>query len=175
MTAKKTVLISLFLLTAFVGPILAQEQPLKDYAEDRKENKFCFYPSTLRMVNLANNPDFNDMVSGIEKLLIYNLDSTAKADKDYKAVLTAYQDLGFEEYASAYGGDLNFYIYGKEAGKSTEYIGVLKRDDMLAAFYMRGQLSVSALPRLMQSMGEGEFINPFDFNLDDFGKNTQNK
>ncbi|MCB2208008.1 MAG: DUF4252 domain-containing protein [Bacteroidetes bacterium] len=170
-----TILISLIILLGLSWEIKAQEQPLKDFAEDRKDRKFCFYPSTLRMVNLANNPDFDDLVSGIDKLLIYNLDSTARADKSYKEIITTYQELDFEEYASAYGGGLNFYVYGKENKKETEYIGVVKQDDLLTAFYMRGQIAMNKIPRLIQSMSEGDFINPFDFNLDDFGKNTQDQ
>jgi hypothetical protein len=170
-----TILISLVILLGLSWEIKAQEQPLKDFAEDRKDRKFCFYPSTLRMVNLANNPDFDDLVNGIEKLLIYNLDSTARADKSYKEIITTYQELDFEEYASAYGGGLNFYVYGKENKKETEYIGVVKQDDLLTAFYMRGQIAMNKIPRLIQSMSEGDFINPFDFNLDDFGKNTQDQ
>ena len=86
-----------------------------------------------------------------------------------------YETLEFEEYASAYGGGLNFFVYGKENRKETEYIGILKRDDVLTAFYMRGQIALNKIPRLMQSMSEGDFINPFDFNIDDFGKSTQDQ
>ncbi len=171
----KTTLISLILVLGFIAPVLSQEKPLKDFAEDRKERKFCFYPSTLRMVNLANNPDFNDLVNGIEKLLIYNLDSASRADKAYKQIISTYQELDFEEYASAYGGNLNFYIYGKDMRKGTEYIGIIRQEDVLTAFYMRGTIAMNKIPKLMQSMGEGDFINPFDFNLDDFGKNTQDQ
>jgi len=172
---KSTILISLILLMGNLSSLFAQEQPLKDFAEDRRENKFCFYPSTLRMVNLANNPDFNELVSGIEKLLIYNLDSTARADKAYKELIATYEKLDFEEYASAYGGEINFYVYGKDMRKGTEYIGIIRQEDALTAFYMRGTIAMNKIPSLMQSMGEGDFINPFDFNLDDFGKNTQDQ
>lgn len=172
---KKTILISLAILLGLSLDLTAQEQPLKDFAEDRRENKFCFYPSTLRMLNLTQNPDFDEMVSGIQKLLIYTLDSTSRADKTYKELISTYQELEYEEYASAYGGDLNFYIYGKEQRSETEYIGVIRQEDMLTAFYLKGQIAMNKLPDLMQSMGEGDIFNPFDFNLDDFGKNTQDQ
>jgi len=172
---KKTILTSLLILTGLFLGAFSQEQPLKDFAEDRRDNKFCFYPSTLRMINLTNNPDFDELVNGIEKLLIYNLDSAARADKSYKEIITTYQQLHFEEYASAYGGEMNFYVYGKEDTKTTEYIGIIKQEDILTAFYIRGQIALNKLPRLIQSMGEGDFINPFDFNLEDFGKNTQDQ
>ena len=66
-------------------------------------------------------------------------------------------------------------MYGKENKKETEYIGIIKQADLLTAFYMRGQIAMNKIPRLIQSMSEGDFINPFDFNLDDFGKNTQDQ
>lgn len=172
---KITTLISLVLLLGFIAPVFSQEQPLKDFAEDRKDRKFCFYPSTLRMVNLTNNPDFDELISGIDKLLIYNLDSASRADKAYKQIISTYQELDFEEYASAYGGELNFYIYGKDIRKGTEYIGIIRQEDLLTAFYMRGTIAMNKLPQLMQSMGEGDFINPFDFNIEDFGENTQDQ
>ena len=172
---KKTTLISLILLLGLSFSLVSQEQPLKDFAEDRRERKFCFYPSTLRMINIVNNPDFNELVSGIEKLLIYNLDSTTRAEKSYKEILTNYQELNYEEYASAYGGGINFYVYGNERRSFTEYVGIIKRDEVLTAFYMRGNIALNKLPRLMQSMSEGDFINPFDFNIEDFGKSTQDQ
>lgn len=167
---KATILISLILLLG-LRPVFAQEQPLKDYAEDRRESKFCFYPSTLRMVNLANNPDFDELVNGIEKLLIYTLDSTARANKTYNELFATYEKLNFEELASAYGGKMNFYLYGKDE----EYIGVIRQEDVLTAFYLRGRLAANKLPQLIQSMNEGDFINPFDFNIDNFGKHTQDQ
>ncbi len=68
-----------------------------------------------------------------------------------------------------------FMFTGKKNNNKTEYIGIIKQDDILTAFYMRGQIAMNKIPRLIQSMGEGDFINPFDFNLEDFGKNTQDK
>lgn len=168
-----TTLISILFFTTFFGNLQAQEEPLKEYAEDRKELKLCFYPSTLRMINLANNPDFDHLVGGIEKLLIYNLDSTARAEKSYKQLIPEYEKLGFEEYASAYGGGMNFYVYGKDTRSDSEYIGIISRDETLTVFFMRGKMALANIPKLMQSIGEGDFINPFDFNIEDFGKNTQ--
>ncbi|MCF6171216.1 MAG: DUF4252 domain-containing protein [Bacteroidales bacterium] len=175
MMKKTTILISILLLSGHFLPVCAQEQPLRDFAEDRTEHKFCFYPSTLRMLNLSNNPDFNKLANGIQKLLVFNLDSTARADKAYKQLITTYQELDYEELASAYGGEMNFYVYGKEKGEDSEYIGVIRKQDMTTAFYLRGQLAVSVLPGLMESMNASDFINPFDFNLSDFGKGTQDK
>ncbi len=175
-TKKITILISLL---AFMGlifqPLNAQEDPLKDFADSRKELKLCFYPSTLRMINLSNNPDLNEMVGGIEKLLIYNLDSAARADKSYKGLIETYTELGYEEYISAYGDGLSFFIYGKDGSKINQYIGIIAQAENVSVFYLKGFVAMNKFPDLIQSMNEGDFINPFDFNLDDFGKNTEDQ
>ncbi|NOX85715.1 MAG: DUF4252 domain-containing protein, partial [Chlorobi bacterium] len=129
----KKILISFLLIIGYHFPGFSQEQPLKDFAEDRKEMKLCFYPSTLRMINLAHNPDFDKMVSGIDKLLVYTLDSAARANHNYRQIITKYKGLGYEELASASGGGLDLFIYGKDRRKENEYVGIIKQDDKLTA------------------------------------------
>lgn len=153
---KKTILLSSVLVMGLFHPLFPQEKPLKDFAEDRKERKLCFYPSTLRMINLAGNSDFDDLVNGVEKLLIYNLDSATRAGGAYKEIVAIYQNLGYEEYASAYGGGIDFYIYGKERKKASEFIGVIRKEDVLTAFYMRGRIAMNKIPRLVRLVSEGE-------------------
>jgi len=175
MTTTKKILISFLFLFGYHLPVFAQEQPLKDFAEERKEMKFCFYPSTLRMINLAHNPDFDELVSGIDKLLVYTLDSAARANHSYRQIVDKYKSLGFEELTSVYGGDFNLFIYGKDRKQETEYTGIISQGDKLTAFYMRGNIAFGKIPRLFQSLKSGDVINPFDFNLNDFGKNTQDQ
>ena len=174
MTMKK-ILISLLLILGYYLPGFSQEQPLKDFAENRKEMKFCFYPSTLRMINLTHNPDFDEMVSGIDKLLVYTLDSAARANHNYRQIVDKYKGLGFEELASATGGGLDLYIYGKDRRKENEFVGIIKQNDKLTAFYMRGEIDFAKIPRIIQTVKSGDVINPFDFNLNDFGKNTKDQ
>ncbi len=173
MMTKKKILISFVLLLSSLQTLVAQEQPLKDFAEDRKERKLCFYPSTLRMLNLSGNAEFDELTTGIEKLLVYTLDSAARADKSYQQIIETYRKLDYEEYASVYGGKLDFFVYGKDEGSESEYVGIIKNDEMLTAFYLRGRLAVNKIPGLIRTMDEGGLMNPFDFNLDDFGKHTQ--
>jgi hypothetical protein len=115
------------------------------------------------------------LVSGINKLLVYQLDSASAADKSYKSLIETYKDLDYEEYISAYGDGMNFFIYGKEGRKDTEYIGVIAQAESVSVFYLNGFIALNKFPELIDSMNEGDFINPFDFNLDDFGENTQDR
>ena len=174
MTMKK-ILISILFITVFYLSGFSQEQPLKDFAEDHTEMKLCFYPSTLRMINLSHNPDFDEMVSGIDKLLVYTLDSAAKANHNYRQIIKNYKALGYEELASASGGGLDLYIYGTDRHRENEFVGIIKQNEKLTAFYMRGDIDFAKIPVIVQTVKNGDVINPFDFNLNDFGKHTQDQ
>lgn len=173
--AKKSKLIIVLCLLAVIFPALkAQETPLKDYADAHKDRKFCFYPSTLRMINIAKNPDYYELVNGIEKLLVYTLDSAAKASQSYKSIITSYKKIGFEEYAAISGGETNFFLYGKENKDENQFVGVMKTEDGMYAFYLRGQIGWQKIPALMQSFQADDMINIFDLNKQKSGKRPQN-
>lgn len=165
-------LISILLLAALSIPVLAQEKPLKDYAEDRRERKFCLYPSTLRMINVAKNEGYNEMVSGIEKLLIYKLDSTARADRSYKELLVEYRDLGFEEYLAMYGGGTTMYLYANENKKPHEFVGVFGDDETALAIYLRGMVRWEKIPDLINTFREGDLLDFLDLNSNNIGNDS---
>ncbi len=165
-----------FWLLAGVFPSLkAQETPFKAYADNHKDRKFCFYPSTLRMLNIAKNPDYYELVNGIEKLLVYTLDSAAKAGQSYKGLITPYKKIGFAEYVTVAGGKTNFILYGKENKGKAQFVGVMKNEDTMYAFYLRGRIGWQKIPALMQSFQSDDMINIFDLNKQKSGKRPQNK
>ena len=164
-----------WLLGGFLPSLKAQETAFKTYGDAHKDRKFCFYPSTLRMINIAKNPDYNELVNGIEKLMVYTLDSAAKASKSYKGIITSYKKIGFEEYASMYGGTTDFFLYGKENKNENQYVGVMKSEDAVYAFYMRGRIAWQKIPALMQSFKSNDMINIFQLNKKEIGKRPRNK
>jgi hypothetical protein len=167
--------IAFVLLMGILPSLTAQETPLKAYADAHKERKLCFYPSTLRMINISKNPDYYELVNGIEKLLIYTLDSAAKASQSYKTIITSYKKIGFEEYVSVLGGETNFIMYGKENRNENQFVGVMKNEDGIFAFYLRGRVGWQKIPALMQSFQKDEMINIFDLNNQHSGKRPQHK
>ncbi len=156
-------------------PLKAQETPFKAYADAHKDRKFCFYASTLRMINIAKNPDYNELVNGIEKLLVCTLDSAAKAGQSYKGLITSYKKIGFEEYVTVAGGKTNFILYGKENKDENQFVGVMKSEDAMYAFYLRGRIGWEKIPDLMRSFQADDMINIFDLNKQKSGKRSQNK
>lgn len=161
MTKKTNWSIFLIFLGLAFQPLFAQEKPLKNLIEDKRDRKYAFYPSTLRMINISQDPDYNELVSGIDKLLIYTLDSATKADKSYREIVPTYSDMGFEEYASAFGGEMTLSILGKE-GSENEFVGYFGQNEMVIAFYMKGVVNWQKIPTLLNTLKEGDLLNLFE-------------
>ena len=147
-------------------PLFSQESIVKEYGESNKKQAYCFYASTLRMVNITENDAYNELVSGVNKLLIYLLDSTATATKSYTGIIEKYKDEGFEEYASIWGGT-TLFIYGKE-GRNNEIVGVFGEENNSAAFYLNGSIAWQKIPELLNTLNQNDIINIFDLNFSDF-------
>lgn len=141
-----------------IRPLFAQEKPIKDLLEEKRERKYALYASTLRMVNISQNPDYNDMVSGVEKILIYTLDSATRADRSYMALESVYNNLGFEEYAKALGGEYTMMLLGKES----QFVGYFDVGDRVFAFYMRGTIAWQKIPTLIKALRSDDMLNFFD-------------
>lgn len=144
----KKLLSGILMIMSFV--LLAQESIIKEFAEPRRTSKWmnplCFYPSTLRMINISQDPKFNELVNDIEKVLIYTLDSATVATKSYNDFLIDYEKTGYEEYISLYGKQKIKII-----GKDEEYVGVIVAENNAMCFYLRGSIPFAKIPELMQS------------------------
>jgi hypothetical protein len=160
---KKSKILLFILLVGLSQPLFAQQDILKTYADTACIDKYCLYPSTLRMINLTQNEDYNKMVENIEKLLVYTLDSTARADKSYRQILKEYQKNGFEELATIAGGKTNLSIYGKN-GKENEFAGVVTTSEDVYAFYLIGHIDIAKIPALIQNFKQGDMLDVFTLN-----------
>ncbi|MEQ9307279.1 MAG: DUF4252 domain-containing protein [Marinoscillum sp.] len=162
MKATELVILTIILWGLSVQPLSAQESILKDHIEHKRDRKFAFYPSTLRMVNLERNDDYDQLVNGVEKLLVYTLDSITIVDKSYTQISESYLEAGFEEYATIYGGEMTMSILGKEGSKTQEMVGYFSQKETAIAFYLRGNIPWQKIPSLMQNIQQLEVIDFFD-------------
>ncbi|WP_258101989.1 DUF4252 domain-containing protein [Marinoscillum pacificum] len=163
MQATKYLTILILFMGLSYQPLFAQESILKEHVEHKRDKKYCFYPSTLRMVNLKQNQDYNALVNGVDKLLIYTLDSATRADKSYRLLTDSYLAEGFDEYATIFGGSMNLSILGKE-GKTQQYVGYFDQDgEVVVAFYLKGDIPWQKIPTLLQNMNDMDMLDLFDF------------
>ncbi len=146
------------LLLALFSSILsfAQESILKDFAEERRDVKLCFYPSTLRMINIKKDPNYYELVNDVEKLLIYIMDSGESTEWTDQ-----YRDLGYEEYIAMYG-KVDLVLLGKDE----EYVGLSGSEGRLAAFYLRGAIAFQKIPELIKTFQSGDMLSLIKFNMD---------
>ena len=145
-------------LTLFLSILsFGQDSIIKDFAENRRDVKLCFYPSTLRMINIKKDPNYNELVNDVEKLLIYIMDS----DESSTEWTDQYRDLGYEEYIAMYG-KVNLVLLGKD----DEYVGLSGDGDRVAAFYLRGAIAFQKIPELIKTFESGDMLSLIKFNMD---------
>lgn len=145
-------------------PLHAQDKELKKYVEGRTERSFTLYASTLRMINIKKNQTFYDIVNDIEKVNVFILDSSVLKDRSYEAIAESYSKLGFEEYATAYGGNSYLYFAGKKNGKGLNLVGTIRQNDNAYAFYLTGQIPFEKLPSFIQAVREDDLFSLLPIN-----------
>lgn len=148
----------LFTLGLSIQPLLAQEKIIKDIVKDHAKYKFAFYASTLRMINLTENKEYSEMVSGIDKLLVYALDSTGRVEKTYLQIDKSYRESGFDEYMMSSGSLLNMAILGNPKNNE-EFVGYISQEESCFAFYLRGEIAWEKIPKLINSMRDLDLLN----------------
>lgn len=156
----RSLIIGLTLL-GLAEPLLAQEDMFKDYAESHYERKYCLYPSTLRMINIKQNEDFNELASSFEKFLIYQLDSMSIAQKSYSKMISGFRNEGYEEYVTIFGGGNSTVILGKEM-RVNELVGVVGLDDQLFAFFVKGNIAWQKIPTMINTLKDDDLFNVLD-------------
>jgi len=161
--------ITLIFLTVFLS-VNAQENSFKEFAEQHNDRAFCFYPSTIRMLNIGDNPEFNNMVSGIEKLLVYNLDSISIADRLYDVMLDDFSSMNYNELVSIAGGGYETLVLGSPQDIESQFVGVVVLDNISVVFYMRGDINWEEIPKMISSFNNDDFINVLDLNFKGFDK-----
>lgn len=154
---RRSILLLFVLCSFYVFPARAQDTIIKTFAHQERKEGFlypiCFYPSTLRMINVAQDPNFYDLVNDIDKVLIYNLDS-ASAPNNFTGWLKEYEAIGYEEYITIYGAQ-----YFRVLGKANEYVGIANASRNMVAFYIKGEIPLGKLPELIQSFSSADLLS----------------
>lgn len=140
----------------------AQSSAITDLKEDQLTNmSLYFYPSTLRMVNLDNNEEFNRLIQDIEKLIFFKMNGKFETIDMYNLVNHLQSNEDFEEYVVIDGPTKKFYLLGRE--KPTETVGIALLENEHFVFDVAGSLELKELPKLYQYISENDstFQNKF--------------
>lgn len=159
---KGRVLLLIFGLMMMGQTAFAQSTTITDLKKDKLTNMgLYFYPSTLRMVNLDNNEEFNRLIQDIEKLIFFKMNAKFESIDMYNLVTQLQSEEQFEEYVVVDGPTKKFYLLGRE--KPTETVGIALLDNEHYVFDVAGSLELKELPKLYEYIAENDstFQNKF--------------
>ncbi|WP_422359513.1 DUF4252 domain-containing protein [Reichenbachiella sp.] len=171
---SRVLLLSLGLMVISLVSI-AQSSSITSLKKDKLTSMdLHFYPSTLRMVNLDNNEEFNRLIQDIEKLVFFKMNGKFENIDMYNLVNQLESNEDFEEYVVVDGPTKKFYLLGRE--KPTETVGLALLDNEHYVFDIAGSLELKELPKLYQYISENDstFQNKFSqiLGLMEFGEDV---
>jgi len=159
-------LVFVFLVFTCLGSVYAQSKSVSTLRENHDtELALFFYPSTLRMINLQRNPEFNGMIKDIRKARVFKFN---KENLDAAAVHAWIRDLkseSFEDYMMMKSRDMNVSVFGPEKNsKKAEIVALVDEPESYMVIDIEGMINVAKLPKLVQTFNSEEFIDIFNLN-----------
>jgi hypothetical protein len=153
----RTFILTLILTSTGFGSF-AQSLASKALAEnfDTSLNLF-FYRNTLRMFNFNDDPEFDKMINGIEKMRFIMLEKEKnKFDKaQYANLISNYTKENYEEIMSVRYDNTNFNVFIKEEkGVSKAMLLLANADDSIIVLDMLGSVPLDKIGDLYSTVSE---------------------
>jgi hypothetical protein len=155
-------IIFLLLSVVFFFGSCQQKDSLRTFRENHPvDMTLAFYPSTLRMVNLAKNEEYNQLIKGIEKGRYFKVNKT---DSTQQAIHTLTQGLieeGYTEIMTIKGSANDMMVYLLESQPPVTVV-ITEREKEYMILEIKGMVNITKLPRLIDSFNNDEaFLNIF--------------
>lgn len=176
---KRSILILSLIVFSTLG--FAQSKVIEQLKVDnRTDASLYFYPSTLRMINLQHNEEFNELVRDIKRMIFLKFNRNHFDQiKFMNAILELQQEESMEEYIVIDGKEQKLYLLGKESPAST--VAMAYFQDEYYAFDITGSISLSELPKLYEQLSNADsglkqdFSNIFEIvgGANKFGKHIK--
>ncbi len=153
-------LIILTLVTGLSG--CSRPDTITRFAEENPmEKQFYVYPSTLRMANLEQKEDFNELIEDFVKgqyFVFLNNTENARLIAELKADLT---EEGFEEVMTYRNKDRDGVVYIQER-KVPRLAAILETDSTFNIVQVQGLVNIAKIPKLIQEFDESDYLNVLD-------------
>lgn len=167
-----TSLIIIFLLN-IPFPGKSQSSTITSWAEKKTGvRKLCFYPSTLRMINISKDEAFNRSVKDVKKLKIFLSDSKNNFDKkEINALKAGIKTENYKDMLQVRNGSQSFYVYIKEKNDEPQgFAGIVVSETGLILIDLEGFIS----PEIIQQLISGKINFEVLTKINDLSKATQN-
>ena len=146
------------------NPVQSQNELFKTLKDSYNVNaELYFYASTLRMINISRDPNFDELVRDIDKMTFYQLDELPSAEIR-QFVSQLYSEYGFEEMITVDSKEETIYVVGKE---ESEFIAIIKSGGFTMAVDLEGKIRVDKIPELVNSLNADSFLNVFEIGKDE--------
>ena len=111
--------ITFFIVSIFLSfSSLAQNSAVTEFKDTHGTAlSLYFYPSTLRMVNIERNKEFDEMIREVKKARFFRMDSGAVSSADILELTNALREDGFEEIMTIKAKTVEEYISGCPADR----------------------------------------------------------
>lgn len=142
--------LALLFSTSFMG--IAQSKVLQELNDSNAIQIHLFFtPSTLRMLNFQDDPGYNKMIKGVEKLHFYLMNPRNFSSNDYfDTAERLLKEEGYEEFIIWDGDGDEFQVLGKPTEK--EMIGLASYEDRHYMFNLKGTIDLMKLPDIYEKM-----------------------
>lgn len=157
--------IRIIVILIFLGiQVQAQSEVVTDFVKNHDTSlSLYFYPSTLRMININRNPEFDEMIRKVKKARFYRLDESAVGGEDLKLFSQSMDDHGFEELMMVQGKDMNIRIWGND-DRVPKIITLAKTEDGISIIEVDGVINIAKIPKLAEAFSQNQFLDVLQLN-----------
>jgi len=148
------ILLVVFLSTGAQAQSKTTENLQKKYSESLA---LFFYNSTLRMVNLTEDKEFDELIKDIEKMKFLMIKKEGFEKADYKRLINDYKSEAFEEMMTSRHDGKNFDVYMKD-GKSKGMIVTVNDEDNLYVLDIVGSFPLNKVTKLFSTLDSSSEI-----------------
>ena len=161
----------LFILFIFLSYFcIAQSSVITDFKENHEPAlSLYFYPSTLRMIDIERNVEYDEMIREIKKARFLKMDSGAVSKTEMNKLITDLVNEGFEEVMFIKNKDTDVRVWGIEK-RNPELIIISKSDEELMLLEINGMINIAKIPKLTQTFNRNGFLDVLNLS----GKKNKN-
>lgn len=147
------IFILLFILKSFGTHGYSQSKTIDNWADNKEGlREFCFYPTTLRMINFSKEKSFNDMVKDIHKLKIILTDNKKPLEgKEITLLKEGIRSENYKDMIQVRRGKESFSIFIREKNeKPVGFAGIVHSEDGLILIDLEGYISPAVIQQLIE-------------------------
>ncbi len=148
--------IIIFMLVFTPILVFGQSKSVTRFRSDFKENSnMFFYSSTLKMLNTENNPDFADLLKGIEEIRVlnYNKDQQKFTGEDISGLKKSLEGEDYKNIMMVNDKGNTVSLYSREKhGRTAGFVAVVENPEKLVLIDLIGAIDIKKFMELKQKL-----------------------